>query len=121
MSLRPSPSLFEPTGAQPLGEASAWLTGTLLGDLATGVCVIAIAVVGLMMMGGRLPVREGLRVVIGCFILLGAPTIAGGLMREDGANEGYTSLAIPESSSDPRGELPPSDYNPYAGASLRRN
>lgn len=121
MNLQPVPSLFEHSGAQPLGEASAWLTGTLLGGLATGICVIAVAVVGLTMMSGRLPVRDGLRVVVGCFVLLGAPVIAGALMYDGAASEGFASLPIPEPASDPRGELPPSNYDPYAGASLRRN
>ena len=39
-------------------------------------CVLAVAFVGMLMLTGRLALREGLRVALGCFILLGAPAIA---------------------------------------------
>lgn len=121
MNLQPVPSLFEHSGAEPLGEVSAWLTGTLLGDLATGICVIAIAVVGLTMMSGRLPVRDGLRVVIGCFILLGAPVIAAELMGSSEPGEPLIRLPVSEAMPDRRGDLPPASHDPYAGASLARD
>ena len=76
-----SPSLFDPPASSPFAAAAEWLTGTLLGSVAVGLCVIAIAVVGLRMMTGHLAARTGLRVVIACFVLLGAATIAGGLQR----------------------------------------
>ena len=41
--------------------------------------MLAVAFVGLMLMTGRLAVRDGLRVAVGCFVLLGAPLIASGL------------------------------------------
>ncbi|MXP45959.1 type VI secretion protein [Altererythrobacter luteolus] len=72
-----SVSLFETDGSQPIGAAIDWITGTALGSLAIGLCVIAVAIVGLLLMTGRLAVRDALRVVLGCFILLGAPVIAG--------------------------------------------
>ena len=74
MSLPPSasvaPSLLEPSGTSPITQMIDWFTGTLLGSLAVSLCVIAIAIVGLTMLTGRLSVRDGARVVIGCFILL---------------------------------------------------
>lgn len=75
-----STSPFPVATADPLGTATGWLTGTLLGSVAIGLCVIAVAGVGLMMLIGRLPVRLGARVILGCFILLGAPVIASGFM-----------------------------------------
>lgn len=114
-------TMFERTSASPLGEAVAWLTGTLLGSVATILCVLAIAFVGLMMLSGRLPVRRGFQVVVGCFLLLGAPLIAvtfAGAWRQ--ASSAPPPVAI-EQPVDPRGDLPPSDYDPYAGASLRRD
>lgn len=105
-----------------LANAVAWITGTLLGTVATTACVIAVALVGFSMLAGRLPVRQGARVVLGCFILLGAPLIAagiGGLWQPDrGPPPAPPAAAAAE---DPRGDLPPADYDPYAGASLRRN
>lgn len=76
-----SPSLFDAPASSPLGAAAEWLTGTLLGSVAVSLCVIAIAFVGLRMMTGHLAARDGLRVVIACFVLLGAATIAAGLQR----------------------------------------
>jgi type IV secretion system protein VirB2 len=76
-----SASLFDPPASSPLGAAAEWLTGTLLGSVAVSLCVIAIAFVGLRMMTGHLAARDGLRVVIACFVLLGAATIAAGLQR----------------------------------------
>ena len=72
-------SLFDPQGTTVLAAAAAWITGSLLGTAATILCVLAVAFVGLMLMSGRLAVRDGLRVVIGCFVLLGAASIAAGL------------------------------------------
>lgn len=69
------------TGGSPsILAALAWLQGTLLGSIAIGLCVIAVAWVGFLMLQGRLPVREGARVIVGCFILLGAPVIASGFL-----------------------------------------
>ena len=67
-------------GTSSLAAALAWLQGTLLGSVAIGVCVIAVAWVGFMMLQGRFPVKEGVRVIVGCFVLLGAPVIASGLL-----------------------------------------
>jgi type IV secretion system protein VirB2 len=56
-----------------------WLQGTLLGTVATTVSIIAVAVVGLLMLTGRLNWRYGVTVVVGCFILFGAASIVGGI------------------------------------------
>jgi len=101
-------------------DAIGWINGVLLGNLAVGLCVLAVALVGLFMLTGQLPVRRGMRVILGCFILLGAPVIAAGLA---GAWQ-QASPAQPEPvivDAQPRADLPPADYDPYAGASLRRD
>lgn len=113
---------FEPSATPTLEAATAWLASLLTGGLAIGLCVIAIAVLGLLMLGGRLPVRNGLRMVLGCFVLLGSPMIAQVFIsaRESGAEQ----VAAFETSSemdDPRRDLPASAEDPYAGASLRRD
>lgn len=115
-----APSLFAPPSSAVLPSASDWVTGTLFGGLATGLCVLAVAFVGLMLMTGRLAVRDGLRVAIGCFVLLGAPLIASGL--RGAADEAAVSSAPQELTIDAAptpAELPPANYDPYAGASLR--
>jgi type IV secretion system protein VirB2 len=51
----------------------------LLGEVASGVAVIAVAVVGFLMLTGRINWRYGATVIFGCFILFGAATIVGGI------------------------------------------
>src|ERR1700757_1349081 len=69
----------DPAGSSPLIGALNWVQGTLLGNLATAAAVIAVAVVGFMMLTGRIDWRRGLTVVIGCFILFGAASIVAGI------------------------------------------
>ncbi len=69
----------DPAGSSPLIAALEWIQGTLLGNLATTAAVIAVAVVGYMMLTGRIEWRRGLTVVIGCFIIFGATAIVAGI------------------------------------------
>ena len=69
----------DPPGSGPILGALSWVQGTLLGNLATTVAVIAVAVVGLMMLTGRIDWRRGLTVVIGAFIVFGAVAIVEGM------------------------------------------
>ena len=68
-----------PQGSGPIVAALAWMQGTLLGNVATAVAVIAVAMVGFMMLTGRMNWRFGATVIIGCFILFGAGTIGAGI------------------------------------------
>jgi len=68
-----------PAGSGPIVAALAWLQGTLLGNVATAVAVMAVAAVGFMMLTGRMNWRFGATVIIGCFILFGAGTIVAGI------------------------------------------
>lgn len=70
---------LDPAGSGPIVGALAWLQGTLLGNVATAVAVMAVAAVGFMMLTGRLNWRFGATVIIGVFILFGAATIVGGI------------------------------------------
>jgi len=113
-------SLFDAPASAPFAAASDWITGTLMGSLAVILCVIAVAFVGLLMISGRLAIRDAARVVIGCFVLLGAPVLAAGLRGV--ADEAV--VVVPQSSLNlpsPPEATPraPSTYDPYAGASLR--
>lgn len=113
-------SLFGPSHTAVLPEAANWITSTLFSGLATSLCVIAIALVGFMMIMGRFAIRDGARVVLGCFVLLGAPAIASALQAMASAaavarTPAEPSIAPPAPSS----TLTPSTYDPYAGASLR--
>lgn len=117
-----SSSLFEAPNDPVLLGAVDWLSATMLGSVATGLCIIAAAVVGLTMLSGRLPLRHGGRVLLGCFILFAAPALATAL--RDLAREDAPIIAEPEVAATPLSPRPPqpsSTYDPYAGASLRQN
>ncbi|MEZ5955693.1 MAG: TrbC/VirB2 family protein [Hyphomonadaceae bacterium] len=68
-----------PQGSGPVLAAIQWIQGTLLGNVATSVAVIAVAVVGFMMLSGRMNWRHGITVILGCFILFGAAAIVAGI------------------------------------------
>jgi type IV secretion system protein VirB2 len=69
----------DPAGSSPLIAALDWVQGTLLGNLATSAAVIAVAVVGFLMLTGRIDWRRGLTVVVGCFVVFGAVSIVAGI------------------------------------------
>ena len=69
----------DPQGSGPIVNALSWLQGTLLGNVATAVAVMAVAAVGFMMLTGRMNWRFGATVIIGCFVLFGAATIVAGI------------------------------------------
>ncbi len=68
-----------PAGASPILGAVTWMQNTLLGEVASSVAIIAVAVVGFMMLSGRMNWRYGATVIVGCFVLFGAATIVGGI------------------------------------------
>lgn len=73
-----------PAGSGPIVAALGWLQGTLLGNVATAVAVMAVAAVGFMMLTGRLNWRFGATVIIGVFILFGAASIVAGIQQAAG-------------------------------------
>lgn len=70
---------IDPQGSGPIVNALSWMQGTLLGNVATTAAVIAVAVVGLMMLTGRMNWRFGATVIVGCFVLFGATAIVSGI------------------------------------------
>ena len=118
-------SLADPSGSSAAVAAVRWLEGALLGTAATSVAVICVAAVGLMMLSGRVSFRRAASVVLGCFILFGAPTIAAGIQ----AVAGGGAPAAPEPVFVPPPYIPPpapppvpppqpSNPDPYAGAAV---
>src|SRR5690348_10299400 len=75
----------DPAGSGPIVAALGWLQGTLLGNVATAVAVMAVAAVDFMMLTGRMNWRFGATVIIGCFILFGAGAIVSGIQSASGA------------------------------------
>lgn len=76
--------MTDPAGSGPILAALGWVQGTLLGHVATTVAVIAVAMVGFMMLTGRVNWRLGATVVLGCFVLFGATTIVAGIQAAAG-------------------------------------
>ena len=72
-------SAANPRGSGPIVAALAWMEGTLLGNVATAIAVMAVAAVGFMMLTGRMNWRFGATVIIGCFVLFGAASIVSGI------------------------------------------
>ena len=76
---------LDPQGSGAILGAVSWLQGTLLGNVATAVAVVAVAAVGFMMLTGRMNWRYGATVILGCFILFGAASIVAGIQSTAGA------------------------------------
>lgn len=72
-------SVADPQGSGVILNAVEWIQGTLLGNVATTVAVIAVGAVGLGMLTGRIDWKRGATVILGCFIVFGAVTIVGGI------------------------------------------
>ena len=114
-------SLADPSGSQALVAAVVWLQATLLGTVATTVAVIGVASIGFRMLTGYLDLRRGATIICGCFILLGASSIAAGLASvANGLPPQTVAIAPP---ADPPPAIPveaPQSYDPYAGATISR-
>lgn len=114
--------IFAPVQSQDAAIPAAvdWAVGTLLGSVANGVAVLAVAFLGFGMLAGRIDWRTGVRVVLGIFILFGAPMIARELMAlarngEAAQSEQIASQQIPQQPVIPE-NAPLAD--PYAGAGM---
>lgn len=75
----------DPAGSGAIGGAVEWLQGTMLGNVATAIAVMAVAAVGFMMLTGRINWRYGATVVLGLFIVFGAASIVAGIRSSAGA------------------------------------
>lgn len=97
----------------------SWFQNLVLGQLGTSLAIVAVASMGLGMLGGHLPARHAARVLAGIFLLFGAPVLASGLLESVQSAQSRGSLepptmrdAMPTTSSQP--------YDPYAGAAVPR-
>ena len=70
---------LDPAGSNVILSAVTWLQGTLLGNVATALAVIAVGATGLLMLTGRIDWRRGATVILGCFIVFGAAAIVAGI------------------------------------------
>lgn len=116
MTVAPDPSSSALTGAVD------WLQGALLGSAATAAAVTAVGWVGLLMLSGRVDIRRGGTVMLGCFILFGASSIARGILTavQSGAAPAGVIAAAPPPPNYPPSPPPKAQaaYDPYAGAAV---
>ena len=116
-------SLADPPGSSVIVAAVEWLQATLLGTVATVIATIAIATIGLMALAGRISIRHGATVIVGCFILFGAATIAAGI-RSTAEAAAWAHVPVdpppiaPPPYAPPIAQVVPANRDPYAGASL---
>jgi type IV secretory pathway VirB2 component (pilin) len=125
LSYAPTSLADSPAGSSVLVAAISWLQDVLLGTVATSIAVIAVAAIGFGMLTGRVNIRHGATVVLGCFILFGASTIVNGLRYAANGVGVYDPpppaiVAAPPPPPAPRVQptRPPAPYDPYAGASV---
>lgn len=116
-------SLLHAPQGEPIADGIAWVTGLLTGSFAVGLAVIGFALLGFLLLTGRIDLRQSGRVVLGTFLLFGTPLVVAGLMRLGVADEApATAPPVAAAEQEPaRAILPPANYDPYAGASLRRD
>jgi len=122
----PSSSLADPGGSGAVVAAVQWLQYTLLGTVATTVAVISVATVGLMMLSGRIDLRRGATVILGCFILFGASSIASGISSvaageyapADSFVQPWVTPPPPPPPTPPPTMVPAAPADPYAGAAV---
>lgn len=108
-----------------LGEGAAFVGELLTGGIATGLATLALAGVGFAMLAGRLELRRGAAVILGCFLMIGAPAIARGILglgREaaPGPVASVSSPAPAPAPVQPETRKVQQSADPYAGASLVR-
>ena len=124
LSYAPTSLADSSPGSSVLVAAISWLQDVLLGTVATSIAVIAIAAIGFGMLTGRVNIRHGATVVLGCFILFGASTIVNGLRYAANGVGDYDPppviVAAPPPPPPPRVQptAAPAPYDPYAGASV---
>ena len=99
-------------------QAVNWIAVALTGTVATIIAVLATAMLGVVMLTGRLPARRSAEVIIGCFVLFSARLIAGALLGivppTSDEPVPIASVQAPYLPTDPK----PVPYDPYAGASV---
>ena len=100
-----------------LSNAIIWLRSILLGSTASTVTVLAVATIGLLMLSGRVPMRRGATVIIGCFIVFSAATISDGLLGSGNGTRTGIALIAPSPAYIPT-EPHATSADPYAGSSV---
>lgn len=96
--------------------AVRWIELLLTGAIGTSVAILAIASIGFLMLNGRLPLRRGASVILGCFILFSSAAIAQGIT--SAAPQPMVVPVVAAVASTPIKTPAPAPYDPYAFASV---
>jgi type IV secretory pathway VirB2 component (pilin) len=118
----PQGSLSDAPPVSAISTAANWVSNLLFGPLATAIAVVAIASIGLALMSGRIDLRRGLSVLIGCFLLFGARGLTDGLRSAAMDNEKsvVSTAPPPPTFSNPKPSSSNTNaFDPYAGAAVR--
>ena len=114
-------------GFNAITAAVIWLQGVLLGPVATTIAVIEVASIGFLMLTGRIDFRRSSRVIVGCFVVFGASTIAAGIQAailEVSSAQSQPLVGTPPAYTPPPPPPPvyphgkPANDDPYAGAAV---
>lgn len=100
--------------------AAQWVDRMLVGPLGTSVAVIGVAWFGFALLAGRFSLKRGGLLVLGCFVLFGAPGIARALIGLEQGGGAATAPISPEQITvpPPPVAVTPPPFAPYAGASV---
>lgn len=116
--------------APSLVAAVQWMEALVLGGFATTVAVIAIAGFGYAALTGRLSIKRSMTILVGCFVLFGAPAIAHAMLMlfGGGADGEIIPAPEPQQASEPPFTVPPfpdarqpaaNPFDPYASIARR--
>ena len=115
-------SLADPPQTSVILPVALWVQDIFLGNIATAIAVVAVASIGFAMLTGRVDLRRGGTIILGCFILFGASTIAGGLrsaaQSPDAPYAQSTPVPPPIFARPTQTDAANPGYDPYAGASV---
>ena len=114
--MRRQSSLFDSPGFSPVADSPGWAAELLTGSLATGLAVLAIAILGFLALGGRVPLRQGALAVVGIFLLFSAAEVA----NVSDIARGESDWSRQEVYRAPLTPAPAAtEYNPFADPSQR--
>ncbi|MBB4150199.1 TrbC/VirB2 family protein [Sphingobium scionense] len=99
-------------------EAVQWGERLLLGSVGTSVMIMAVAILGLFALRGCMDRSFAVRVLLGCFIIIGAPMIAAGIMTTAASGSGQVNAPTQEVEVSPPPLRAPERFDPYGGASV---
>jgi type IV secretion system protein VirB2 len=113
-----------------IGAAAEWVMSAASGPAVTAIMTIAVAAFAVSMLFGRLAIRQGFRLVLGCFVLAGSAEIAvslTGAMARTGVAEAlpdpavFKAASLPPLGPDVAPSPPTGDpFDPYSGGKTVR-